>query len=141
MTYPVVRSALRATPAADLEPSGVWPAGGTLTLASCQVQWPPALDVRGTISGTATLAVPLPADAGLLMVHILRPDTPEPAQVPLDVTVMGDGAFSVVLDNPPMGFITEPAVLRRLLDTGRCQVHLTSPTGALLPAGEAIELT
>jgi hypothetical protein len=140
-SYPAVRSALRATPAADLEPSGAWPSGVTLTLASCQVLWPPALDVRGVITGTGTLAVPLPADAGLLVVDILRPDTVEPAQVPLDVTIMGDGAFSLVLDNPPMGFIHEPPVLRQLLDTGRCQLRLRDPSGGLSRVGDPIRLS
>ncbi|MGD9751903.1 MAG: hypothetical protein AB7W59_12990 [Acidimicrobiia bacterium] len=136
---PTIRSAMTATLA---DPNGAhdpWPDDIDVELDACQVLWPPAVEVRGRLISTSSPAVAAPT--GSVQLTIARPEGEPPTLIPLAVSIDAAGAFSFVVENPPLGFITEPVALQRLLAEGSCQLQRVQPDGLTAPLTPAVPLS
>jgi hypothetical protein len=124
---PTIRSAIAATLAVPAAASDASPDDISVELDACQMLWPPAIEVRGRLNRSGSLAISVVTSS--MQLTIVRPEGEPPTLIPLTVSIETAGAFSFVVENPPLGFITEPEALRRLLDEGSCQLHLVQPDG------------
>lgn len=138
-TRPTIRSAMAAALAQPGATSAAWPEGVDVVLNACQVLWPPAVEVRGQLTVKSPLAAPL--EAGLMQLTIFRPDGEPPTRIRLTLSIEGAGAFSFVVENPALGYVTEPDVLRRLLAEGSCQLHYLQPDGGAVALTTSLPLS
>lgn len=136
---PTIRSAMTATLADPNTAHDPWPDDIDVELDACQVLWPPAVEVRGRLISTSSPAVAAPT--GSVQLTIARPEGEPPTLIPLAVSIDAAGAFSFVVENPPLGFITEPVALQRLLAEGSCQLQRVQPDGLTAPLTPAVPLS
>lgn len=136
---PTIRSAMAVAPVAAGTVNPPWPEEVGVELDACQLLWPPAVAVRGRLiidSSSASVA-----DAGLVQLTIVRPQGEPPTHLPLAVKIDAAGPFSFVVEDPPLGFVTEPVVLGRLLAEGSCQLHQVQPDGQTAPLTSPLPLS